>query len=223
MKTLIGLLLLTGLVTVSPVQAGQLYRFKVDGRVLIKDSIPPEYAHLGYEVLSEQGLVIKVVPRAPTAEEIAQRRAEEARLKARQEAIARQRESDQKLLNLYARPQDVERAQLRKAEEVESYVQLQRRRIGDLEQKLDLAQGQAAAFERRGQEVPADLRLEIVQLQNGIRNSEANIRTRQEKMDEETREFAEVFERIRILQVYSPGTLDSDVDLELVDRKLGEL
>ena len=123
-------------------------------------------------------------------------------------------------MRLYAKPSDVERARQRKADEIDSYIQLQRRRIVDLEQKLEKSQAQAANIERRGQEVPADMRLEIVQLQNGIRDSEGNIKARQQEMKDSTRDFAEQYERVRILQVYPAGTLDADVDLDKVDREL---
>lgn len=218
MKSALGLLAALGLLLSSVSHASKLYRFNVDGKVVIKDHVPAEYSHLGYEVLNGQGMVIRSVERAPTAEELAQRRAEEAAKKARQEAISNQRRKDMDLLRLYAKPEDVERARQRKADEIESYIQLQRRRITDLEDKLEKAQGRAANFERRGKEVPADMRLEIVQLQNGIRDSEDNIKARQQEKVEITREFADQYERVRILQVYQPGTLDEDIDLDKVDQ-----
>ncbi len=220
MNALRLLITLTVLAATGLVHAQSLYRFKVEGRVVLKDHIPAEYSHLGYDVLNSQGMVVKVVPPAPTAEELAQRRAEEAAKKARQEAIAEQRRLDLDLLRLYAKPTDVERARQRKADEIDSYIQLQRRRIADLEQKLEKAQQQAANFERRGQDVPSDLRLEVVQLQNGIRDSDNNIRQRQQEMTEVTRDFAIQYERVRVLQVYPAGTLDEDVDLDRVDQVL---
>ncbi|MBU2039355.1 DUF4124 domain-containing protein [Thalassolituus sp. C2-1] len=220
MKPLVGLFAVVCLLASGSSFANKLYRFTVDGRVVVKDHIPTEYSHLGYEVLNSSGMVVKTVAPAPTAEELAQRRAEEAAKKARQDAITAQRKLDLDLLRLYAKPSDVERARQRKADEIDSYIQLQRRRIVDLEQKLEKAQAQAANIERRGQEVPADMRLEIVQLQNGIRDSEGNIKARQQEMKESTRDFAEQYERVRILQVYPAGTLDDDVDLDKVDREL---
>jgi len=220
MKPLVGLFTVVCLLASAPSFANKLYRFTVDGRVVVKDHIPTEYSHLGYEVLNSSGMVVKTVAPAPTAEELAQRRAEEAAKKARQDAITAQRKLDLDLLRLYAKPSDVERARQRKADEIDSYIQLQRRRIVDLEQKLEKAQAQAANIERRGQEVPADMRLEIVQLQNGIRDSEGNIKARQQEMKESTRDFAEQYERVRILQVYPAGTLDADVDLDNVDQVL---
>src|SRR5690606_9063087 len=184
MNALLVLFTCAALLTTGLVHAQSLYRFKVEGRVVLKDHVPPEYSHLGYEILNNQGMVVKVVPPAPTAEELEQRRAEEAAKKARQDATAAQRASDHDLLRLSARKSDIERSRKRKADEIESYMQLQRRRIADLEQKLEKAQQQAANFERRGQEVPPDLRLEVVQLQNGIRDSENNIRQRQQELED---------------------------------------
>lgn len=220
MKIWLVLFTLAGMLIVVPAQAKSLYRFKVDGQVILKDHIPAEYSHLGYDVLNSKGMVVRVVPPAPTAEELAQRRAQEAAQKARQEAIAEQRRRDQDLLRLYARPADVERARQRKADDINSYIQLQRRRIVDLEMQLEKAQQQAANFERRGQDVPSDLRLEVVELQNGIRDSDTNIRQRQQEMADVTRDFAAQYERVRVLQVYPAGTLDEDVDLDKVDQVL---
>lgn len=218
MKSALALLAALGLLLSGVSHASKLYRFNVDGKVVIKDHVPAEYSHLGYEVLNSQGMVIRSVERAPTAEELAQRRAAVLAQQAREEAMKVQHRKDMDLLRLYARPEDVERARQRKADEIESYIQLQHRRIADLEEKLEQAQGRAANFERRGQEVPADMRLEIVQLQNGIRDAQENIRGRQREKVDMTRQLADQYERVRILQVYPPGTLDEDVDLDKVDQ-----
>lgn len=222
MKSNLLLLMLSGLLLVSPAQAQQLYRFQVNGSVVLEDHIPAEYSHLGYQVLNSQGMVVRTVEPAPTKEELAQRRAAEAAAKERQQAMAEQRRQDLDLLRLFTGPADVERARQRKADEIDSYIQLQRRRIVDLQQQLGQAQNAAANYERRGQEVPGDLRLEVVQLQSGIRDSENNIRQRQQEMLEMVRDMAAQYERVRILQVYAPGTLDEDVDLDHVDRTLAE-
>jgi len=223
MKLFVWFAVLTSLLFASVSHANKLYRFKVDGRIVIKDHVPAEYSHMGYEVLNGSGMVIKKVAPAPTAEELALRRAEERARELRRQRMSEQRKQDMDLLRLYAKPEDVERARSRKADEIESYIQLQRRRIADLEVKLEQSQGDAANIERRGVEVPADLRLEIAQLQNRIRESHENIKARQQEMIDSTKEFSTQYERVRILQVYKPGTLDEDVDFERVDRELGNL
>lgn len=221
MKTLVGLIA-ASLLFSQVAFAKQSYRFKVDGKTILKDHVPPEYADLGYEVLGSNGMVIEVVKPALTAEELAAIAAQEAAQQARAKAIAKRKEEDMTLLRLYSQPEDVERAKQRQIFELENYIQLQRRNIADLEEKLEAEQNRAANIERNGREVPADVRTDIIQLQNSIKDSEKNISQRQAAMQEITRNMAEQYERVLILQVYQPGVLPEDVDLEYVDRKLSQ-
>ncbi|ASP37706.1 hypothetical protein CHH28_03025 [Bacterioplanes sanyensis] len=211
------------LVMASSAWASKLYRFKVEGRTVIKDHVPSEYKHLGYEVLNSRGMVIDRVDRALTPAEIKAREEAERRKEARIQAIADRRAKDMELLRLYAKPEDVERARQRRADELDAYVQLQRRRIAGFEEKLEQAQSRAANVERVGREVPADMRLEIVQLQNRISETQQTITTRRKEMIDSTKDYAEQYERMRILQVYKPGTLNDEVDYDRVDQALGDL
>lgn len=220
MKTLVWCAAVCGLLCAGTGHASKLYRFTLDGRVMVKDHIPAEYSHLGYEVLNSAGMVVKTVAPAPTAEELAIRRAAEQAKKERQERRVQQRKTDMDLLRLYAKPEDVERARQRKADEIESYIQLQRNSITDMETKLEHSQDRAANIERRGLEVPADVRLEIAQLQNRIRDSHTNIQKRQQEMRASATAFARHYQRVRVLQVYKPGTLAEEVDPNKVDTQL---
>lgn len=201
--------------------AGPLYRFKVDGKTVLKDQVPPEYLALGYEVLNRQGIVIRVVAPALTAEQIAANQAQEAAKKARQEATLAQREKDTAMLRLYAGLLDIERARQSKLDEIETKTQELRNRVTNIEKNLESAQSQAATFERRGQDIPADLRLEVVNLQNQIRDYEQSIRASKQSLLSTQQEFNQLRLRFRILQVYPPGTLTEDVDFEQLDKVLG--
>lgn len=128
---------------------------------------------------------------------------------------------DRDLMRLYSRPQDVERVRQRKMDEFDAYLLLQRRRIEELEVKLERVQQQAANIERQGKDVPADMREEVAETQLAIRASEENMRTRQKEMDVQNKEFAKQQERMRILQVYKPGTLPEDVDYKRINQQLG--
>ncbi len=203
--------------------AGKLYRFQVDGRTIVKDHVPSEYSHLGYEVLNSRGMVIEYVDRALTPEELQARKEAEARQEARKQAISERRAKDLELLRLYAKPEDVERARQRRVDELEAFVSLERRRITDLEEKLNAAQGRAANVERVGREVPADMRLEVVNLQNRIDEIRKTIDSRRQEMIQNTKQYADQYERMRVLQVYKPGTLDDEVDYDRVDQALGDL
>jgi hypothetical protein len=56
------------------------------------------------------------------------------------------------------------------------------------------------------------MRLEIVQLENGIRDAQKNIDMRRKELDDSKIQFQKQRERLRILQVYELGTLPEDVD-----------
>ena len=212
MRLVTGALILA---LISPaVFAAKLYRFNVDGRMILKDHIPPEYAQMDYQILNDQGLVIKEVQAAPTASELAAIQAAKAIQEARLERIRIRREADQALLRVYSKPADVERARQRKVDNIDGYIGLQQRRIVDLTEKLERAQSRAANQERSGYEVPADMRLEIAKLQNQIRESHANVKSRKKEKIDSTINFSEEYARMQILLKYPPGTLESEIPLE---------
>ena len=212
MRLVTGALILA---LISPaVFAAKLYRFNVDGRMILKDHIPPEYAQMDYQVLNDQGLVIKEVQAAPTASELAAIQAAKAIQEARLERIRIRREADQALLRVYSKPADVERARQRKVDNIDGYIGLQQRRIVDLTEKLERAQSRAANQERSGYEVPAEMRLEIAKLQNQIRESHANVKSRKKEKIDSTINFSEEYARMQILLKYPPGTLESEIPLE---------
>lgn len=194
--------------------AAKLYRFKVNGQLIIKDHIPPEYAQMGYQILNDRGLVIKHVQPALTKQELAAIEAAKAIKEARVERIRVRREADQALLRVYSKPADVERARQRKVDNIDGYISLQQRRILDLTEKLERAQGRAADQERSGLEIPVDMRLEIAQLQNQIRESHSNIKTRKIEKSESAKTFAAEYARMQILLKYPPGTLESEIPVE---------
>src|SRR5690606_13512113 len=89
--------------------AAELHRY-VDDKgvtVLSRQGVPPEFIAKGYEVLNDQGRVVKVVPPAPSAEEMKRLVADKARAR-----------SDAQLLRLYTSPDDVDRARERKLNEL---------------------------------------------------------------------------------------------------------
>lgn len=143
---LLGLLL--------PVVAGatELYRY-VDDKgitVLSRQGVPPEHIRRGYEVLNDQGRVVKVIPPAPSAEEMKHILAERARAS-----------SDAQLLRLYSTPEDVERARQRKLAELDSLIGVARSNLQSVRTQQANLQSQAADHERAGREVPAHLLAQI--------------------------------------------------------------
>lgn len=143
---LLGLLL--------PVVAGatELYRY-VDDKgttVLSRQGVPPEFIGKGYEVLNDQGRVVKVIPPAPSAEEMKLLLADKARAS-----------SDAQLLRLYSTPEDVDRARERKLGELDGLIGVARGNLQSVRTQQANLQSQAADHERAGRAVPAHLLAQI--------------------------------------------------------------
>ncbi|MDR6234533.1 DUF4124 domain-containing protein [Pseudomonas oryzihabitans] len=143
-------LLLLALPLASP--AAELYRYLDRNGTLVIDrqGVPPEYAGKGYDVLNEQGRVIRKVPPAPPAEELQRRE------QARQQAAA-----DAQLLKLYSSVEDVDRAKARKLAELDGLVAIKKANLDSAHQLQNQLMEQAAVQQRNGQALPADLQARL--------------------------------------------------------------
>lgn len=152
----VRMMLLLGVVYPALASAAELYRY-VDERgvvVLDRHGVPPQHISRGYQVLNEQGRVIRVVPPAPSAEEFARLQAQKAR-----------DASDAQLLRLYASVEDVERAETRKLAELGSVIGLARGNLQSIRNQRSSLQKQAANHERAGRKVPDNLLGQIKNLE----------------------------------------------------------
>ncbi len=183
----------------------RLYRYiNADGVVVIDDRVPIEHAGKGYEVITEKGEVLEVVPRALTE---AERRAQAEVLRQQQrdaEAAERSRERDNNLLLRYSDIEDIQAAKERSLSELEIRVGiLKSNRIG-LKAKLDSLQTQAADIERRGMEVNLDqlkamddLRVELQSTEQSIASREQEIERVVVSYDSDMARFAELLEIVK--------------------------
>lgn len=137
--------------------AVEMYRYVNDKGVTVIDrlGVPSQYIGKGYEVLNEQGRVIRVVPPAPTAEEIQQRK-----------AAAAQASSDAQLLRLYTSVEDVDRARERKLSELDGLSSVARGNLQSLKTQQGNLQAQAADAERAGRQVPQQLVEQLANLKD---------------------------------------------------------
>lgn len=177
--------LLLGLLLPAVASAVELYRY-TDERgttVLSRQGVPPEHIARGYEVLNEQGRVVRVIPPAPTAEELRRMQQEKAR------AL-----SDAQLLRLYSTPEDVERARQRKLAELDGLIGVARGNLQSVRTQQGNLQSQAAEHERAGREVPAHL---LAQIDNQIA--------------EQARLKSDI-ERYQALREQSNANFDADLD-----------
>lgn len=138
------------------VQAVEFYRY-VDTNgvtVISRQGVPSDVIGNGYEVINAHGRVVRVVPRALTAEEHRQLQEEK-----------QQAEIDRQLLRLYSKVSDVERAEDRKQAEIDSHIALVRRNMADIQKDKSVLLKQAGNHERAGRPVPDELLEQISQLE----------------------------------------------------------
>jgi hypothetical protein len=132
--------------------ASELYRYLSDKGVVVLDrqGVPPQYIGKGYDVLDDQGRLLRRIPPAPTAEE--RERINQAKAQAN---------SDTQLLRLYSSVEDVDRARERKLGELDGAIAAARGNLQSLRTQQANFQGQAAELERAGQVVPESLVVQI--------------------------------------------------------------
>lgn len=132
--------------------AVEYYRYTDERGITVinRQGVPPHLIGKGYEVLSEQGRVIRVVPRAPTPEEYRQMQADKERAK-----------SDRQLLMLYTRIEDIDRARDRKVADIDGQISIARGNLLSVNSLKSDLQAQAASQERAGRTVSASLLKQI--------------------------------------------------------------
>lgn len=158
----------------------ELYRYVNDKGVTVLDrQVPPEYIGKGYEVLNKQGRVVKVVPPAPSVEEVQKRLSAEAKAG-----------SDAQLLRLYASVEDVDRARERKLAELDSLIGVARGNLQSLRTQQANLQSQAADDERAGRQVPTHLVAQIDNLKAEQQRLRKDIQRYQENRKQAEATFA---------------------------------
>lgn len=133
-------------------QAVELYRYLDRNGTLVIDrqGVPPEYAGKGYDVLNEQGRVIRRVAPALPAAELDRQQQE------RQQALA-----DGQLRKLYSNVEDVDRAKARKLAELDGLMQIKKANLEAARHLQGQLMEQAAVQQRNGQALTDDLRARL--------------------------------------------------------------
>lgn len=183
------LLLLLGVLAATPAQA-ELYRYLNRQGVVVLDrqGVPPEYVGNGYEVIDEEGRVLRAVPPAPSAEELRQR-----------VAAQRQARADAQLRRLYPRVADLEVARTHQLRDLDSLIVVARGNLNAVQQRALGLERQAAEHQRAGQSVPAALLQQLEGLRGEQRQAEAELQRLQELRQRSETRFAA--DRLRLVEI----------------------
>ena len=167
-----------------------LYRYTNDeGNMVVDHRVPTEYASRGYEVLNEDGIVLKVVPRELTEEELEQQDIQIKRAVAAAAEEDRLRKWDELLLLRYSTIEDIEAARERALRDLRIRVSILKSNTRSLKQRVESYQSVAADIERRGGTVDLKRLETIEQLQSEIAITERSITDRQAEVSQVQEEF----------------------------------
>lgn len=156
--------------------AAELYRYKNEDGITVLDShVPARYVKNGYTILSLDGRILEVVPRALSDREIRER---DSRL-AEEERIARQKReqevADQNLKRLYGSPEDVVRARDAKLSSIDTLINTQKGNIQRLESQKRQQESALAEIERAGGTIGKDRLVRIQTIDTRITQIEVEI------------------------------------------------
>ncbi len=111
------------LVVYSADSHAKLYKYMDEDGVNVLDSnVPARYVKNGYTMLSLDGRVLEIVPRALTDEEIRVRDRRLAEDRQSERLAREQKIADQNLLRIYSTPEDVIRARDTKLASIEGFI-----------------------------------------------------------------------------------------------------
>lgn len=183
------------------VEAKQLYRYRnAEGNVVLGYQVPVDAVAGGYEVLNNDGMVVKVVPRELSPEERKEKDAEERREAEARAEQERLREWDESLLLRYSTVADIEDAKHRALGELQIRMSILRGNRRGLKQKVENYQAQAADLERAGRSVDVERLRVIESLQDEIEATERDIKERQRDIEELEQAYAADIERFNMLR-----------------------
>ena len=164
----------------SSVSAGPLYRWvDNEGKMHYGDSIPPQYVQKGYHVVSEQGITVYTIKPA----------SEIPLPKEEKEKVAPLSTYERGLLATYIDEKELLQAKAKKLADIDTITQLTHENIQLLENQFHMLTKKAGDYERRNQEVPANLRQDIATTQEKILNLLRTIERYEAQKAEAARRF----------------------------------
>lgn len=178
----------------------ELYKYVNEDGVTVLDShVPARYVKNGYTILSLDGRVLEVVPRALTDKEIRVRDLRLNEERQRERIEREQKIADQNLLRIYSTPEDVIRARDTKLASIEGFINTSRSNLTRLESQKRTMESQFANIERSGGTISKERIGQVRTLENRIRQNEREIKDKRVEKDELSASFSADLKRVREL------------------------
>jgi hypothetical protein len=164
------------LLIASTALADDIYRYYDEtNKVVYGSSVPAAFAHKGYAILNERGIVVKEVPPAPTAAQRALRQKELEAQAASEELKKKQQEADSLLVRLYRSPEEIERKRDARVEQIDLAISIANTGITKAKEALAAAQQVVNAAKKSNAEPAADVVKQAMNAERDINEQELNI------------------------------------------------
>jgi hypothetical protein len=184
-----------------PSQPHQRYKWTDgEGNLHYSDALPPEAVKYGYEVVNPQGVVIKHVDRAKTAEERAAAKAEIAKAQAAKDSADARVRNDKQLLAAYPTEDDLKRAQHQQADMMDTNLTSARISMQSQEKSLAELLGHAAELDSNGKPIPAILTKKITDMRKQVEEQRTYIERKQKERDDIVAHFDDDLAHYRSLK-----------------------
>lgn len=203
-QLLLAALAAATLIAVPAQAAGPAKKFKcwtnADGVRECGETVPPEFAQQGHEVLNKSGKVLDEKDRVKTEEELAEAARIAAEEKARKEQEQEARRQDTMLLATFTKIEDIERVRDDQIVAIDATIKVTEARNDKIRQDLEKRVAAAAAEERAGKTPNADLLKDVESLRRQIANNEEFIAEKQGERQQIRDEYAQRIERFKELK-----------------------
>ncbi|MEI7035138.1 DUF4124 domain-containing protein [Fulvimonas yonginensis] len=164
------------------------------------DSLTAEAMKYGYDLVNDQGLVVRHVDRQLSADERAAAAKLAAEQAARQQAESARRRADLQLLNAYGDEAALKQAQQQELDTIDQQISTTRLSLHNQEKALADLLARAAELERAKQPVPKSLADSIAAQRNVVADQHATLEHQQDKRAAAEQAAARQLEHYRALK-----------------------
>ena len=173
------------------------------GGLHYSDSIPPDVVPLGYDIVDDNGFLVRHVERQKTPAERAAADAEAARVAAVQRAAQNQASADRQLLASYRSEAELREAQQAKLAQMQQSIDTTQSNLRGQEQNLTELLAHAADLERSGKPVPPELRKRLADQRQSVADERNQVTHLQSERETTARQMDAELKHYRLLSAPS--------------------
>lgn len=172
------------------------YRYTSNaGNKVVSQSIPPQYIRNGYELVTMNGEVVKVVPPAPAE-------ADAERIASERKAAREQAKLDKELRQTYSSAEEVDHAKARNLEDLRNTVSILQANLSSVKLQLKAQEAHAANIERGGKTLPSDVLNNISTLRTDEKDLNVQIKQREAEYQQASAKYDK--DKLRFIEITKP-------------------